>query len=105
MKIVINVYYGGFGLSTQGLCRYLDIKGVKWELGANNQVTVDNKPFYDFRINRHSSALVEAVEGLGELAWGDCARLKVVDIPDDVQWEICDYDGREWVAEIHRTWE
>jgi hypothetical protein len=27
-----------------------------------------------------------------------------VDIPDDVKWEIEEYDGNEWVAEVHRTW-
>ena len=32
------------------------------------------------------------------------ANLKMVEIPDDVEWEIADYDGKEWVAEKHRTW-
>lgn len=26
------------------------------------------------------------------------------DIPDDVEWEIEEYDGLEWVSEKHRTW-
>jgi len=30
--------------------------------------------------------------------------LKIVDIPDGVEWEIEEYDGMEWVAEKHRTW-
>jgi hypothetical protein len=29
----------------------------------------------------------------------------VIEIPDDVQYEICDFAGKEWVAEKHRTWE
>lgn len=32
------------------------------------------------------------------------SRLVVVEIPDDVEWEINDYDGIEWVAEKHRVW-
>ena len=30
--------------------------------------------------------------------------LKVVEIPADVDWQICEYDGLEWIAEKHRTW-
>ena len=25
-------------------------------------------------------------------------------IPDDVEWYVEEYDGIEWVAEVHRTW-
>jgi hypothetical protein len=30
--------------------------------------------------------------------------LRIVEIPDDVNWYIAEYDGREHVAERHRTW-
>lgn len=30
--------------------------------------------------------------------------IKLVDIPNDVDWEICEYDGSEWIAEKHRKW-
>ena len=30
--------------------------------------------------------------------------MKVVEIPDDISWEISDYDGWETVEEIHRSW-
>jgi len=33
------------------------------------------------------------------------SKLKIVEIPDDVKWHIGEYDGIEWVAENHRTWE
>ena len=32
------------------------------------------------------------------------SELKVVEIPDDVEYDIQEYDGNEWVAEKHRTW-
>jgi hypothetical protein len=48
--------------------------------------------------------LVEAVELLGEAANYSCADLHVVEIPDDVNWEIQDYNGRESIHEVHRVW-
>jgi hypothetical protein len=48
---------------------------------------------------------VLAVQTLGsEQSSGSYAKLKVVEIPDDVVWTIMEYDGLEWVAEVHRTW-
>jgi hypothetical protein len=35
---------------------------------------------------------------------GTYSDLKVVDVPDDVNWYIEEYDGMEHVAERHRTW-
>ena len=32
------------------------------------------------------------------------AKLKIVEIPDDVEWIIEEYDGKEWIAEDHRRW-
>jgi len=47
---------------------------------------------------------VEVVEELGIKANGFCSELKIVEIPDDVEWIIEEYDGKEWVAEDHRRW-
>ena len=90
MKIVINTRYGGFGLSKEALALFNERSGAV--------VT------YDFNIKRNDPILVEIVEQLGEAANGDFAELKVVKIPDDVQWQIEEYDGVEWIAEKHRTW-
>jgi len=49
--------------------------------------------------------LVSIVEEMGSKnASGNFAQLKIVEIPDDVEWQIEEYDGRERVAEAHRTW-
>lgn len=53
---------------------------------------------------RADPELVAAVEKLGVAANGDFADLRVVEIPDDVEWEIVESDGLEHVAEKHRKW-
>jgi len=44
------------------------------------------------------------MEELRAEANGHCAELKVVEIPQDVQWEIETAGGVEHVSEVHRTW-
>lgn len=49
--------------------------------------------------------LIKVIEELGsEKASGACAKIKIVEIPDDVAWEIDDYDGIESIHEVHRSW-
>lgn len=55
-------------------------------------------------IPRNDPALVQTVEELGSKASSNFADLAVVEIPDDVEWGIHEYDGLEHVEEIHRTW-
>jgi len=76
--------------------------------------TVNNSNEIDYKTNvltsryeeehRHDPLLVEAVETLGNEANGACAKLKIVDIPDGVDYIIGEHDGIEWVAERHRNW-
>lgn len=60
--------------------------------------------FQDSGILRTDPYLVQVIEKLGTEADGSYAQLKIVEIPDDVEWEIQEYDGSEWVAEKHNTW-
>jgi hypothetical protein len=87
-KIVINTCYGGFGLSEE-VMQWLRDRGIK---GVASQIKRDNL------------LLVEAVEKFGTKAGDMFAELKIVSIPNNVEWEIQEYDGIEWVAEKHRTW-
>lgn len=86
MKIVINDCFGGFSISEE----------AKKYCEENSS----------YNISRTNEKLIEFIEKYGsERASGMCAKLKIVEIPDDVNWEIEEYDGNEWVAEVHRTWE
>mgnify|MGYP003342248937 FL=1 len=56
-----------------------------------------------YDISRNDPALVQLVEeDPGQ--FGKFSNLKIVEIPDDVEWTIEEYDGNEWVAEVHRCW-
>ena len=91
-KIVINKCYGGFSLSSEA-------EKLLFNKAPNPK---------SFSIGRHvdrsDPLLVEVGEELGSKSWGDDAQLKVVEIPEDVSWEIIDYDGTEYIAEKHRKW-
>ncbi len=92
MKVVINTCYGGFRLSNEALKLYEDLSGKK---------EVD-----DMDIERNDPILIDIIETLGiEKSSSGYSELKIVDIPDGINYTICEYDGNEWVAEVHRTWE
>ena len=90
-KIVINAEHGGFDLSDAGYLKYIELS---------------NKPIPEYRweVERDCPYLVQTVQELGEAVNTRYSSLKVVEVPDGVDWTICEYDGLEWVAEAHRTW-
>lgn len=55
-------------------------------------------------IKRDDPALIAVVKKLGSKANCRYSKLEIVEIPDDVEYTIEEYDGIEWVAEKHRTW-
>jgi hypothetical protein len=73
------------------------------ERQAHN-VAYSKTVFHDRDIERDDPYLVQVIQELGAVASGRHAELKVVEIPSDVDWQISEYDGNEWVAEKHRTW-
>lgn len=129
MKVVINDTYGGFGISKKAaewLIEEKDWQVTQWEDGTfadDSADLVDRTagpggdpedrllgPRYSFVTDRQDAELrkdpdlIECIETLGEEANGRHSKLKVIEVPDDVEWEIKEYDGNEWVAEKHRTW-
>jgi hypothetical protein len=139
-RIVINACHGGFGLSSDGILRYLELCGTPvWQEATHSMVPFKHwlvppgperitepspqewssmtlterqrrnqiystQVFYDRDIPRDDPFLVKTVLELGDKANGNHAELKVIEIPANVDWIIEDYDGKEWVAEKHRTW-
>jgi hypothetical protein len=88
-NIVINRVHGGFGLSDVAQRRYTELTG---------------REFDTYDVARDDPNLLRVVLELGEASYGRFAHLEIVFVPDDVDWFIDEYDGREWVAEKHRTW-
>ena len=64
-----------------------------------------NPVAWQWDIERDDELLVKIVEELGKESWGDFSQLEIVNVPDGVKWQIDEYDGMEWVAEKHRTWD
>ena len=114
MKIVINKCFGGFGLSEEATLLYGKKKGLNIIVVRDKIMksfrhyyldeVKDGNYFSDRDIKRNDPALVEVVNELGEKADGAYSELKIVEIPDDVEWIIEEYDGKEWIAEDHRRW-
>lgn len=89
MKIVVNQSHGMFKLSQQ----------------AEDLLKERNYDNNHAKTWRTDLILISVIEDLGsEQASGEWARLKVIEIPDDVDWAIADYDNSEWVVEKHRSW-
>lgn len=107
MKIVINTEFGGFGLSFEAHKEIAKLKG--WTHAVDdydNDYWISSPGNYEYasHLQRNDPDLIAVVEELGEESWGTYAQLKVIDVPDDVDWYIDEYDGKEHVAERHRTW-
>jgi hypothetical protein len=81
MKIVINVCFGGFGLTEE----------AKKALGIE----------YSEDIKRTDSRLVEMVETDAVNIADRFAELEVIEIPDEAtDWEINEYDGLESITYV-----
>lgn len=131
MKVVINVCYGGFNLSPRAVKRLAELNGRECYFFDSKKTSLSDKeafsaphfliyafdvPYYppdkqwkkhylDSRPeNRADPKLVQVVEELGDAASASLARLKIVEIPDSVTFDIEEYDGMEHIAERHRTW-
>jgi hypothetical protein len=133
MKVVINVCFGGYGLSDKAIKALIKLKSPaiektnavkafggekkfkqeikKWKSAGDGYLSyfgaalVKNGYYYsvDSRV-RTDPKLISVVEKLGKEANGQCAELRIVEIPDEVEYEIDEYDGNEHIAEAHRTW-
>lgn len=124
-KIPIMHYYGGGETNKDFPCYdskwkekfEKDFSGNKTEdLGDGFYVfgfceTITDKEFIYGLENIHrnnelrtNNYLIRVIEELGKEANGPHAELEIVEIPDDIEWEIDEYDGIESIEEAHRSW-
>lgn len=119
-KVVINRCYGGFGLSSEAFEMLLNLKGVEFEkVPAKYPFNSKDSDYYrkghagqdehylwywEFIEDRSDADLIAVVEHFGKDVNGWASDITIVEIPDDVEWHISEYDGMEHVAENHRTW-
>ena len=111
-KIVINKSYGEFCISHKAFLRLRELGQqealTEVDLGAYwPEAAAPSEPSLNQcgkQIPRDDLKLAQVVEELGPAANGHCAELRVVAIPEDVQWEISAMGGVEHISEVHRTW-
>jgi hypothetical protein len=109
MKIAINVRFGGFALSLKAMEEIA--KRKNWKVKVDSELLefylweTENGIVFDHAILRNDKDLIEVIERLGKEANTTGSNIKIVEIPADVNWQIEEDDcGREWIAEVHRTW-
>ena len=76
-------------------------------LGKNGDFqknSLKNSFLHDSEIERTDPVLIKVVKELKGKANGRFARLKVIEIPDDIKYEIDEYDGIESIHEQHESW-
>ena len=114
-KIVINEYCGAFGLSHEAVLRFAKYKNIilyykkterifDYRYFVSSDLKIENE-FCINEISRIDLALVRLVTEMGKGVNSKYSTLKIIEIPDNVKWEIENYYGSEWVAEVHRIWE
>ena len=134
MEIVINTCYGRFGLSEEAIIElhklkcphikemteeeyfgkgYFNTKEKRTQHlkfcsipSINGTLLLDDHS-YDSDEEykpRTCKLLVKVVKKLGKKANGDHAKLSIIEIPNDVDFEISEYDGIETIHEKHMSW-
>jgi hypothetical protein len=97
MQVVINIQqFGTFSISKKAIeyiQKKIKLKKDKQYIGC-----------YAFDCDRSNPLLIEAVKKLKNEAHGPYSILKIVEIPDDIEWQVFASNGEEWIAEKHRTW-
>lgn len=111
MKIVINKCFGGFGLSKKAVEFMAEMGSdqARAELLESMEDNSNNCYYgysekFNHEYDRTDPILVEAVEVLKDKANGSFAKLKVIEIPEGVNWEITDFNGIEVVTEKYKMW-
>jgi hypothetical protein len=113
-EIAEKVYGKGLPLSSYSIVHYTTVPREEYKkiteeerqnpVGVGRYEKSSKLYFSDRDIPRDDPDLIKVVSTMKKKASRSLAELKIVRIPDDVDWEIEEYDGLETVAEKHREW-
>lgn len=109
IAISVSKYYSSDERKESDLKKWKDYKKNKKKYKGTTLFLTTFSPDEKYVLNarncnRCDPILIKVVEEMGQKANGQFAELRVIDIPDDVKWEIEEYDGSEWIREVSRTW-
>lgn len=103
--IAKQVYGDKATLDNPSICVHYCTIPIKDESDYEKKTKKNDDIFWsDHDIERIDSALIQVVKEMGAKANGRCANLQIIEIPNKTKWQIEEYDGIEWVAEKHKTW-
>ena len=60
--------------------------------------------FSVYDLDREDKDLIRVIKELGTKADGTFSKLKIIEIPEDIEYTIEEYDGLESIEERHRSW-
>lgn len=112
MKIAVNRCYGGFSIN-KNFAKFLGIDLSELEkedwFERSDSYHPSNEDFgiedYNYYAYRSNPKFIKALEKYGvSKANSQYSNIEIVEIPDNIDWEIHDYDGMETVHEKHRSW-
>ena len=98
IEVVINKCFGGFALSEARMARYAVLKGV------TAHPDDENFPIQQWGIPRDDPDLVSVVQQLPEDEGIVGTDLRVIEIPDGIEWQIEEWDGSEFIVDKNRIW-
>lgn len=104
-----SMFCSAFTISNEKELNSILKKSDEWHILTDKQKDDFNTEYDAISLSmnpddRTDKQLIQVIEELGDEANGSCAKLKIVEIPDDIKWLISDYDGIEEVEEVHRSW-
>ena len=106
MEILINRSWGGFSLSYRASRLFAKEKGEPYKFVKYKSDYCERNFYLTPAPERNDPVLIGIVKRLGlrKSARDTGDKLRIVEIPDGVDWYIDDYDGVETVHERHRQW-
>ncbi len=114
MKVVINSRIGGYSLTSDALRLYCELAKIPHWVSDTYDTHYEDRHVYfgdgeilsHWDIPRHDPNLIKVVEQMGDLAAGPFTKLKIIDIPDGIEYVVIENEnGTEYIAEKHRTWD